>query len=42
MTLYDFNAMDEMSQAEAVWSGVLLVDRQDDLHNILLYQIDGF
>lgn len=42
MTLYQFNAMDEMEQAEAVWNGVHLGDRQDELHNILLYQIDGF
>jgi hypothetical protein len=42
MTLYQFNGLDEMEQAEAVWSGVHLGDRQDDLHNILLYQIEGF
>ena len=34
--------MDEMEQAEAVWSGVYIEDRQDEEHRILLYQIDGF
>ncbi len=39
MTLYVFNAMDEGEQAGAVWEGVLISDRQDEIHNILLYQI---
>lgn len=34
--------MDEMEQAEAVWSGTHIGERQDEEHNILLYQIDGF
>lgn len=42
MTVYEFNALDEMEQAEAVWDGVFLGDRKDDEHRILLYQIDGF
>jgi len=42
MTLYLFNAMDEMEQAEAVWSGTHIGSRQDEIHNILLYQIDSF
>jgi len=42
MTLYQFNALEEMEQAEAVWSGTHVGDRQDEQHNILLYQIDGF
>ena len=42
MTLYEFNALDEMEQAEAVWDGVFLGDRKDAEHRILLYQIDGF
>ncbi len=41
MTLYDFIAMDEMEQAEAVWSGVHIADRDDGEHKILLYQING-
>ena len=31
-----------MEQAEAVWSGVHLGERQDEEHTILLYQIDSF
>jgi len=42
MTLYQWRALDEMEQAEAVWSGTHIADREDDLHNILLYQIDSF
>jgi len=42
MTLYQWRALDEMEQAEAVWSGTHIADRQDELHNILLYQIDSF
>ena len=42
MTLYEFNSLDEMEQAEAVWDGVLIGDRKDSEHRILLYQIDAF
>jgi len=42
MTLYQFNALDEMEQAEAVWNGVFLGDRRESEHRILLYQIDAF
>lgn len=42
MTLYDFIALDEMEQQEALWTGTHIADRQDDEHNILLYQIDNF
>ncbi|MEI9911745.1 MAG: hypothetical protein WDO71_20110 [Bacteroidota bacterium] len=43
MTLYQFNALDEMEQAEALWEkGVHIGERFDEEHNILLYQIDGF
>lgn len=41
MTLRQFNELDEMEQAEAVWSGVHIGERQDDEHTISLYQIDG-
>ena len=34
--------MDEMEQAEAVWGGVLIANREDEEHKILLYQIDAF
>lgn len=43
MTLYQFNQLDEMEQAEAIWEkGVHIGERTDDEHKILLYQIDGF
>jgi len=31
-----------MEQAEAVWSGTHIGERFDEVHSILLYQIDGF
>ncbi len=42
MTLYQFNDLDEMEQAEAVWDAVFVADREDEEHKILLYQIDSF
>lgn len=42
MTLYGFNQMDEMEQMEAIWDGVFLDDREDNEHEILLYQVDSF
>jgi hypothetical protein len=42
MTLYQFVAMDEMEQAEAIWDDVFIADREDEEHKILLYQIDAF
>jgi len=42
MTLYQFNALDEMEQEEAVWSGTHIGERFDEVHNILLYHIDSF
>ncbi len=42
MTLYDFIALDEMEQAEAVWNGVFIADRKDQEHRILLYQVNSF
>jgi len=42
MTLDEFNTLDEMEQAEAVWDGVFVADREDEEHKILLYQIDSF
>lgn len=42
MTLYQFLAMDEMEQQEAIWEGVHIADREDEEHRILLYQIDSF
>ncbi len=42
MTLYQFLALDEMEQAEAIWEGVHIAEREDEEHRILLYQIDSF
>ncbi len=42
MTLYQFLALDEMEQQEAIWEGVHIADREDEEHKILLYQIDAF
>jgi len=43
MTLYQFNAMDEMEQMEAIWdSAVKLAERKDDTFHYNLYQIDKF
>ena len=42
MTLYQFNQLDEMEQAEAVWDGVHIGERQDGEYTILLYQLRSF
>jgi hypothetical protein len=42
MTLCEFNLLDEKEQAEAVWSGARVAKRQDEEHEIVLFQIDGF
>jgi len=42
MTLYQFLQLDEAEQAEAIWDGSFIADREDEEHKILLYQIDGF
>lgn len=43
MTLYQFNALDEMEQIEAIWNkGVLLAQRKDEKYEYTLYQIDSF
>lgn len=42
MTLAQFNSADEMEQAEAIWSGVQLNQRDDGIYTILLYKIDDF
>jgi hypothetical protein len=33
--------MDENEQAEATWEGVHIATREDSIHKILLYQING-
>jgi hypothetical protein len=43
MTLYQFNALNEMQQAEAIWEyGVLLDSRIEGEYKHILYQIDSF
>lgn len=42
MKLKDFINMDEMEQAEAIWDGVHVADRDDGEYKIILYQIDSF
>jgi hypothetical protein len=39
---WNFLALDEMEQAEAIWEGVHIADSEDEEHRILLYQIDSF
>jgi hypothetical protein len=41
MTLYDFMQMDEMEQAEAVWSRNLAGTRHEGEYRILLYKLEG-
>lgn len=40
MTLYQFIGMNESEQAEAVWNGVFIADRETKNYRILLYSID--
>lgn len=43
MTAKEFiQDLDEAEQIEKVWESVCVGDRQDEEHNILLYQVDGF
>lgn len=43
MTLYQFNDLDELEQHEAVWNnGVMVGDRIDGVHRIVLYQLFSF
>lgn len=42
MTLHQFRWLSEMEQAEAIWSGVHVNERDDGIHTILLYKIDSF
>ena len=41
MTPSQFYNLDEAEQAETVWEGKHIADRQDDEHNILLYKCDN-
>ena len=40
MTPEQFYELDEMEQAEVIWDGKHIADRQDNEHHILLYKID--
>lgn len=42
MTLYEFNATDEMEQPEAVWDGVHIGERWDEEHNIYFTSLTVF
>lgn len=43
MTLYEYNALDELEQLEAIWEhGVLVAEREDEINHYKLYQIDAF
>ena len=42
MTLYQFNALDEMEQMEAIWNAAKIADRKDAAFHYNLYQIDKF
>jgi hypothetical protein len=42
MTIYDFNAADEMEQIEAFWNGVLVGGRHDGEFKIECRQLDDF
>lgn len=42
MTLYEFNAADEMEQIEAFWNGVLIGKRNNGEFEIECRQIDDF
>lgn len=43
MTRYHFNVLDENEKANTIWKkGVLLGERKDAFHKIMLYQVDAF
>ena len=43
MTLYDYSELNEVEQHEVLWDhGVMVGDRSDDEHNIILYQMFSF
>jgi hypothetical protein len=43
MSLYEFNLLNEIQQAEILWeNGVHIGEREDQEHTIVLYQIEGF
>jgi hypothetical protein len=43
MSLYEFNLLNEIQQAEILWeNGVHIGERKDQEHTIVLYQIERF
>ncbi len=43
MTLYQFNLLDKMEQAEVLWDKAVMVsDRSDETYKYVLYQLDNF
>jgi hypothetical protein len=42
MTLEQFQLLDEARQAETIWEGSFIADREDEGYKILLYQVDAF
>ena len=43
MTLYQFKALDENKQYDALWNkGVFIAGRVTEEHKLLLYQLEGF
>jgi len=42
LTLDLFNKLDEFKQAEAVWSGVFLADREENGLVVRLYSLSNF
>ena len=41
-TLDDFNALNETEQAEAIWQGTLLADREENGLIVRLYSLNSF
>jgi hypothetical protein len=41
MTPKQFNELDEQEQAEVIWEGKHIGDRQDEEYSILLYEIEA-
>ena len=43
MTLYDYSELNEVEQQDVLWDhGVMVGDRSDGDHNIILYQMFSF
>ena len=41
MTPEQFHELDEQEQAEVIWDGKYIADREDEKHMVLLYKIDN-